>query len=61
MTAVLIPAAVLRDLRRHRGLREFTWRMCLSCKHQFRSTGVHHRVCEPCRIARLNTTLEFAR
>jgi hypothetical protein len=59
MTAALIPAAVLRDLRRRRGLREFTWRMCLSCKEQFRSTGADHRVCEPCRIARKAYRMEF--
>lgn len=59
MTATIMPAVVLRDLRRFRGLREFTPRMCLSCKLTFRSTGVDHRVCEPCRIARKAYRMEF--
>jgi hypothetical protein len=61
MTAVVIPAEVLRDLRRRRGLVELHDEICLTCSRSFRSAGPHHRICNRCKIAGGIKPWEFAR
>lgn len=59
MTALVIPASRLEELRRIRGQVEYRQRYCLCCSRLFRSVGAMNTVCGRCRCEQKTTHWEF--
>lgn len=61
MTATVIPATVLSNLRRRRGLIEYRVRPCIICSRTFRTASPAQCACDRCRDRARAEMWEFGR